>query len=101
MRFETRAFALAAGTAAAVAYTISALAVAIAPVETTAFLGFITHTDLSALARPIGWGAFIVGAVAWWIIVAAVFGMAAWLYNRLVTGWLGLVALGRPVERHV
>jgi hypothetical protein len=101
MRLETRAFALAAGTAAAVAYTICALAVAIAPVETTAFLGFITHTDLSTLARPISWGAFIGGVVAWWIIVAAVFGLAAWFYNCLVAGWLGFVALGRPVERQV
>ena len=100
MRLETRAFALAAGTAAAVAYTICALAVAIAPVQTTAFLGFITHTDLSTLARPISWGAFVAGVVAWWIIVALVFGLAAWFYNRLVAGWLGFGALGRPVARH-
>jgi hypothetical protein len=101
MRLDTRAFAFAVGTAAAVAYTICALAVAIAPVPTTAFLGFITHTDLSTLARPIGWGAYLGGVVVWWIIVAAVFGLAAWFYNRLVEGWLGFGALGRPVERHV
>ena len=99
MRLETRTFAIAAGTAAAVAYTICALAVAIAPVQTTAFLGFITHTDLSTVARPIGWGAFLGGVVAWWIIVALVFGLAAWFYNSLLAGWLGFAA--RPVERHV
>ena len=101
MRLETRAFAVAAGTAAAVAYTICALAVAIAPVQTTAFLGFITHTDLSTLARPISWGAFLGGLVAWWIIVAFVFGLAAWFYNRLATGVMGFVSLGQPIERHV
>jgi hypothetical protein len=100
MRLDTRAFAFAAGTAAAVAYTICALAVAIAPVQTTAFLGFITHTDLSSLARPFGWEAFIAGVVAWWIIVAAVFGLTAWFYNRLVAGGLRFPAFGRPVERH-
>ena len=78
-----------------------ALAVAIAPVETTAFFGLITHTDLSTLARPIGWEAFLVGMVAWWIIGAFVFGLAAWFYNRLVAGWLGFVTLGRTAERHV
>ena len=98
MRLETRTFAIAAGTAAAVAYMICALAVAIAPVQTTAFLGFITHTDLSTLARPIGWGAFLGGVVAWWIIVALVFGLAAWFYNSLLAGSPGFAA--RPVERH-
>lgn len=101
MRLETRAFAIAAGTAAAVAYALCALAVAIAPVQTTAFLGFITHTDLSTLARPISWGAFLGGMVAWWIIVAFVFGLGGWFYNRLVAGLPRFVPLGRTVERHV
>ena len=101
MRLDTRAFAFAAGTAAAVAYTICAFAVAIAPGPTTAFLGFITHTDLSTLARPIGWTAYLGGVAAWWIIVAAVFALAAWFYNRLLAGWPAFAALGRPAERHV
>jgi hypothetical protein len=100
MRLDTRAFALAAGTAAAVAYTICALAVAIAPVQTTAFLGFITHTDLRMLARPLGWDGFIVGLVAWWVIVGSVFALAGWLYNRLLGARLEIPLVHRPVERH-
>ena len=61
--------AFAAGTAAAVAYTICALAVAIAPIPTTAVLGFITHTDLAPLTgRSDGgrtWAAWWRGGSSW------------------------------------
>jgi hypothetical protein len=100
MRLDTRYFAVAAGTAAAIAFALCALAVAVAPTQTTAFLGYITHTDLAGVSRPLGWDGFLVGLVAWWVIVAGVFGIAAWVYNRLLGVQLGLPSVHRPVEHH-
>lgn len=100
MRLDTRSFAVAAGTAAAIAFASCALAVAIAPAQTTAFLGYITHTDLSSVSRPLGWDGFIVGVVAWWGIAAGVFGLAAWVYNRLLGVRSELPSVRQAVERH-
>ena len=47
MELDARAFGLAAGSVAAALFTLCALAVAIAPVPTTAFVGSLIHLDLS------------------------------------------------------
>lgn len=51
MRIEPRAFALAAGTAAAILFTVCAVGVFLVPDLTTAVLGFLTYTDLSGIRR--------------------------------------------------
>lgn len=99
MRFDVKALAFAAGTAAAAAFTACAIAVAVAPGATTAFLGFITHTDLSTLSRPLTWASFAGGVIAWWAIVAALFGLAASLYNRFAGAGLPMPSDARPVDQ--
>lgn len=83
MKLDVRAFAIAAAVIAAVLDAICAFFVAVAPEQTTAFFGYLTHLDLSVIPRSLSWGSFIVGLVAWALGAAIVFGAAAWLYNRL------------------
>lgn len=83
MRIEPRAFALAAGTAAAILFTLCAVGVFLVPDLTTAVLGFLTHTDLRGIARPLTPASFLAGLVAWSVGTAATFGFVAWLSNRL------------------
>jgi FtsH-binding integral membrane protein len=84
MRLDTRAFAIAAGTTAAVLFTLCALAVAIAPGATTAFFGYLVHMDLSALPRTLTFASFIGGLICWTAGTALTFGLAATIYNRLI-----------------
>lgn len=84
MRLDTPAFAFAAGTAAAFLFTLCALAVAIAPGPTTAFLGYLVHADLSGFARTLTFGSFVGGLLAWTVGTALTFGLAATIYNRLI-----------------
>lgn len=84
MRLDTRAFALAAGAAAAILFTLCALAVAIAPGPTTAFFGYLVHMDLSGLPRTLTFGSFVGGLLAWTVGTALTFGLAATIYNRLI-----------------
>ena len=84
MRLDTRAFALAAGGAAAILFTLCALAVAIAPDSTTALFGYLVHVDLSGLPRTLTFGSFVVGLLAWTVGTALTFGLAAKIYNRLI-----------------
>lgn len=85
MRLELRAFALAGGLTAAVLFTICAAAVAVAPDATTAFAGTLIHADLSGIMRTLTWGSFCLGLVVWTAGTALVFGLAATIYNRVLT----------------
>ena len=84
MRLDTRAFAIAAGMAAALLFTLCAAAVAIAPDATTAFFGSIVHLDVSGMRRELTVASFIVGLIAWTLGTALTFGFAAMMYNRLI-----------------
>lgn len=84
MRLDTRAFAIAAGMAAALLFTLCAAAVAIAPDATTAFFGYIVHLDVSGMRRELTVASFIVGLIAWTLGTALTFGFAAMMYNRLI-----------------
>lgn len=84
MRLNPKAFAIGAALATAALYAVCALAVAIAPGPSTAFVGYITHLDLTGLVRPISWGGFLVGVVTFSAYAAIGFGLAARLYNRLL-----------------
>jgi hypothetical protein len=84
MRLDTRAFAIAAGTTAAILFVLCAVAVAIAPGLTTAFFGYIVHLDMSGMRRELTLGSFIVGLIAWSLGTALVFAIAAMIYNRLI-----------------
>ena len=97
MRLDTRAFAIAAGTTAAILFTVCALAVAIAPAPTTAFFGSLIHLDLSALPRTLTFASFIGGLICWTVGTALTFGLAAAIYNRLIR--VGAIAQATGFEQ--
>ena len=82
MRLDSRAFGLAAGTIAAILFTLCAAAVAVAPAWTTTVASSLIHLDLSEMARTITWGSFFLGLVCWTVGVGLVFAAAGGLYNR-------------------
>jgi hypothetical protein len=84
MKLDARAFGLAAGTTAAALFILCSAAVAIAPGPTTAFAGYLTHTDLSGLPRSLTLGNFVGGLVCWALGAALTFWLVAAIYNRLL-----------------
>lgn len=91
MRLDSRAFGLAAGTVAALLFTLCALAVAIAPAWTTALASSLIHLDLSGMARTITWGSFFSGLLCWTLGTGFVFAAVSGLYNRFA----GVAAVSR------
>jgi hypothetical protein len=85
MRLDIRCFALAGGVAAALMFTLCALAVAIAPVATTQFLSFVIHYDLTDPVRVLTAANFVGGLLAWGIGTAGFMALLAWLYNLAVS----------------
>lgn len=84
MRLDARAFGLAAGTTAAALFILCAAAVAIAPGSTTAFVGYLIHTDLSGLSRSLTLGNFVGGLICWALGTALTCWLVAAIYNRLL-----------------
>jgi hypothetical protein len=101
MRLDARAFGTAAGIVAAVLFTICALAVAVAPEQTTALAGYLIHMDLSGMTRSMTFGRFLGGLVIWTLGTGVTFGAVAAIYNRLVAclGATQRVAAGRPATQ--
>ena len=85
MRLDTRCFALAAGVTAALAFTLCALAVAVAPGATAAFLSFVAHYDLTDRVRVLTPGNFVGGLLAWGFGTAAFTALLAWVYNQAIS----------------
>ena len=83
MRLDVRAFALASGAVMAVAFALCAGAIAYSPQGFMAVAGYLTHIDLTPLARTISWGSFFAGLLAWTAFATAWAGATAWLYNRV------------------
>jgi hypothetical protein len=83
MSLNIRAVAGTAGLTAGALFLLCAAAVAIAPGPTTAFAGFLIHTDLSDFTRSLSWSSFLGGLAAWAIGTGLVAAFAARLYNRL------------------
>lgn len=83
MKLNPKAFAIAAGVAAAVVSAACALIVAIAPEFATALFSDVVHLDLTGLARNVSWGNFVGGLVFWGLGAALVFAFGAWVYNRM------------------
>jgi hypothetical protein len=83
MKLNIGAFAHAVAIVWTVLYAICRLLFAVAPKETMTFFGYVMHTDLSPITRPVTWDGFFVGLVVVYIAVAASAGAGAWLYNRL------------------
>ena len=84
MTFNTKAASLSAGLAVSVMYTVCAIAVAAVPDPTMRFMSYVTHLDLTGLARPLTWGSYCTGLVTLFVygaVLVAVFGLA---YNAIV-----------------
>ena len=84
MRVDTRALAIASGAAGATGFAICALFVAIAPDATSAVLTYVLHLDLTSMARPLTWGSFAAGVLAFATGLAIFAALVGSIYNRLV-----------------
>lgn len=83
MRLDVRAFALAVGNVAAIAFFVCWAAFAIVP-GLARPTGAMFHIDYSMVYRRVGWGDLVVGLIGWWLVSAALAGATAILYNRAV-----------------
>ena len=100
MTLDTKALALAGGVTTALAFTLCAVAVALAPGATTAFFSYVLHLDLSDLARPLTWGSYCVGVFTIGLGTAALLGFFGWFHNFLVLGWRAAPWRTRPAQQH-
>jgi len=81
MKLTVWAFALAVGVVVAAAFTICAFFIAVVPEATAAFIGYLLHTDLSGLTRPITWASYFAGVLAIGMWTALWAAAAAKIYN--------------------
>jgi len=86
MTLHIRAFAISVGLVTAVAFTICAFFVALAPEATRAFFSYLFHIDLTGLAWPISWESFLAGLVASTLGMGLLGAFVAWLYNLQLQG---------------
>ena len=95
MRINAGILSFSAALAAAAAFTICSVIVAIAPGALSAFVSYALHIDITGIARPITFASFLVGvlfvAVVSGVFVAAVAGA----YNGFTTRRAARVALAR------
>ena len=94
MKLNVRAFAHAIALTWSLLYVLCRLLFVVAPRETTAFLGYLIHSDLASIARPVTWDGFFIGLVVIYLLVALVAALSAWLYNQFA-GVLTAEANGR------
>jgi hypothetical protein len=84
MKLNIWGFGIAVGAVVAVAFTICAFFVAVAPEATAEFIGYLLHINLSGLARPITWASYFAGVLGIGIWTALWAAVAARLYNALI-----------------
>ncbi len=85
MKLDVWAFGFAVGIAVAVAFTICAFFVAIAPEATAAFIGYLLHINLSGLSRSITWASYVAGVLGVCIWTALWAAAVAKLYNLSIS----------------
>lgn len=66
-------------------YSLCALFVAVSPQSTMAFLSYVSHLDLVAIAQPITWDAFFVGLVFYALGTGLLVAFIGYYYNRIAT----------------
>lgn len=84
MRLDNRALAIAAAVAALLGYTFCALVVALFPRAASSFFSYILHLDLTPLARPLSWGSFGAGVLAFAVALGSLAALVGRVYNHLV-----------------
>jgi hypothetical protein len=81
MELKASALGLAAGMIAALAFTICAFFVAVAPEATAAVIGYLLHINLAGLPRSISWASYFAGVVAIAVWTGLWAAAAAKIYN--------------------
>ena len=83
MKLNVRGFSIAVGAVVAIAFSVCAFFVTIAPEATEAFLGYLLHSNLSGFTRALTWPSYFAGAVAVGVWAGLWAAIAAELYNFL------------------
>lgn len=83
LSINSKALGAASAIVAGVTFLLCAAAVAIAPGSTSAFLGWVLHVDLSAMARHITLASFGGGLILFNAFVGICAALTGELYNRL------------------
>lgn len=83
MRVNSMALGTSAGLVAAGTFVICGVFVALVPGETSAFLGWVLHVDLSTMARPMSVVSFFGGLILFSAFVGVCIGFVSALYNRI------------------
>jgi hypothetical protein len=81
MKLNVRGFSIAVGLAIAAAFSVCAFFVAVAPESTAAFIGYLSHINLSGLTRELSWPGYFSGVLAVGIGTGLWSAAAAKLYN--------------------
>ena len=84
MKIVAGKFAVASASVFALAGLLCALYYRTSPQGYASGANFLLHTDMYSSTRPLEWGEMFMAAAAWWMIVAAIVGASAALYNRMV-----------------
>ena len=82
MRFDVRAFGIAAGVVAGSLFTLCTLLVVVSPHTAAVALGHLTHVAVSDFTSPT-LGSYLIGAFCWAVGTGLTFGAAAGIYTRL------------------
>jgi 2TM family of unknown function (DUF5676) len=85
MKLNIWGYGIAVGAVVAVAFTICAFFVAIAPEATTEFIGYLLHINLPGLARPISWASYFAGVLGIGIWTGLWAAVVAKFYNLLIS----------------
>jgi len=85
MKIQSKALGLSAGLVVVSGFALCAIAVAIAPAGTMAFLGWVLHMDFTAVTGHVSPGNFVGGVLLFGAYIGLLVGLTAALYNRLST----------------
>lgn len=85
MRIKALALGLAAATITAIAFGLCGLFFAIAPGASSAFVSWVLHVDVAAVAQPISAVDLLGGIVLFAAYVGLLVSVTAALYNRFTT----------------
>ena len=85
MKLNIWGYGIAVGAVVAVAFTICAVFVAIAPEAIADFIGYLLHINLSSLTRPISWGSYFAGVLGIGIWTGLWAAAVAKFYNLLIS----------------
>ena len=81
MKLSVKAMAVALGNVTAAFFVLCSLLYAVAP-RTVGWTSHLFHVDVTSIFRPVTVLDVVLGAICWWLLMAAISGAATMLYNR-------------------